>query len=223
MISFEWNGVKFNICVIGGGVLEEEIALHSHSKNSYELHFITDGKGTLITQDKEYQLQKGDFFVTGPNLYHAQKTDLSDPIQDIFIYIQKTDSKKNNYFAEAFLNTDFYITRDFDYSDAAAILSEYRQKALNYKTVIAGLAMKLLTEITRCYMPAGSENASAGDNLYDKRFIIIEDYFLYNKNITLTQLSEKIGLCPRQTQRLLKKYYGKTFMEKKKEQQNNLP
>lgn len=217
MISFEWNGVKFNICAIGGGVLKETIASHSHSKNSYELHFITGGNGTLITQNGEYQIKKGDFFVTGPNLYHAQQTDLSNPVEDVFIYIQKISNKKENYLAESFLNTDFYIAENFDYSDAVNILTQYRQKLLDYKTIIAGLAMKLLSDIIRYYLPEYSTNSTDSDNLYDKRFLIIENSFLYDENITLTQLSEKIGLCPRQTQRLLKKYYGKGFREKKKE------
>ena len=32
---------------------------------------------------------------------------------------------------------------------------------------------------------------------------------MYENDITLTKLSQMIGLCDRQTQRLLKKYYGK--------------
>lgn len=221
MISFEWNGIKFNICTVGGGILRETIAPHSHSKNSYELHFITGGSGTLIAHNNQYHLKKGDFFVTGPNLYHAQETDLSDPVEDVFIYIQKISGKKDNYFAEAFLNTDFYIAEDFNCTDAVNILKEYRQKAPDYKTVISGLAMKLLSEITRYYLPEYADGKTDSDNLYDNRFLIIEKSFLYDEDITLTKLSENIGLCPRQTQRLLKKYYGKSFREKKREQISN--
>ena len=36
------------------------------------------------------------------------------------------------------------------------------------------------------------------------------------ENVTLTELSEKIGLSERQTQRLLRKYYGKNFREIKR-------
>ncbi|MCM1284888.1 MAG: AraC family ligand binding domain-containing protein [Acetobacter sp.] len=218
MISFEWNSIKFNIADIGGGRLEEEIARHSHSKNSYELHFITGGIGTLITDDGEYSLKKGDFFVTGPNLYHSQKSDLTNPIEDIFIYIQKIEGRTDNIFASEFLNKVFYIAEDFDYTSAQEMLSEYRQKRPDYKSAVAGLAMKILTQIVRCYIPDNVIDSVDSDNLCEKRFIIIENAFLYNKNITLTQLSEKIGVCPRQTQRLLKQYYGKSFRQKKKEQ-----
>ena len=51
--------------------------------------------------------------------------------------------------------------------------------------------------------------------------MIIEKMFLYEKDFTLSQLSSNLGLCERQTQRLLKKYYGKTFTQKKKETKNS--
>lgn len=217
MISFEWNNIKFNIAELGGGMLEEEIARHSHSKDSYELHFITGGSGALITDDGEYILNKGSFFVTGPNFYHSQKSDSADPMEDIFVYIQKIEGRADNIFASEFLNKTFFITENFDYTYAQAMINEYRQKKPDYKSAVAGLAMMLLTQIVRCYLPFDITDSVDRDNLYEKRFIIIESAFLYDKNITLTQLSEKIGVCTRQTERLLKKYYGKSFRQKKKE------
>lgn len=217
MILFEYNGVKFNICMIGGGRLTEDIAAHSHSKNSYELHFITGGQGLLITDEKEYSLTDGCFFITGPHFCHAQKSNKKDLLEDIYIYIQKISDKNSNIFSNAFLNTDFFITDRFDYTTAKIMYDEYTNKKLDYKTALAGLALKLLTEIVRVYFPKEISLKTDNDNLYEKRFIIIENYFLYNSNITLTELSDKLGLCTRQTQRLLKKYYGKNFREKKKE------
>lgn len=218
MISFEWNGIQWNIGDLGGGRLQENIAGHAHSKNSYELHFITGGRGTLITEDKKYDLKSGDFFVTGPNIYHAQETDAAEPTEDVFIYLQKNGGQMHNLFASAFINTHFYFTEHFDHTIAKALLDEYRQKQPDYKSAVQGLAIQLLTQIVRCYLPPDAVEYAESDNLYDKRFIIIENSLLYDPNITLTQLSEKIGVCPRQTERLLRKYYGKTFREKKKEQ-----
>lgn len=220
MITFEWNGTKWNIGDLGGGELLEDIGGHAHSKNSYELHFITGGRGTLITEDKTYALKKGDFFVTGPNIYHAQKTDAAHPTEDVFVYLQKVGGQGNTLFASAFLNTHFYFTEHFDHTIAKALLEEYRQKQPDYQSAVQGLSIQLLTQIVRSYLPPDITENTDSENLYDKRFIIIENSFLYNPHMTLTQLSERIGVCPRQTERLLKKYYGKTFREKKKEQIN---
>ena len=48
--------------------------------------------------------------------------------------------------------------------------------------------------------------------------MIIEDYFLYEyQNLSLEELAVKLGLGTRQTERLLPKHYGKTFLQKKTE------
>ena len=78
--------------------------------------------------------------------------------------------------------------------------------------------INLLTRITRLYAPQCTTGAdSKHENLNDLRFLIIENMFLYERGFTLKELSQKLGVCERQTQRLLKKYYGKTFREKMRE------
>lgn len=217
MINFTWNGVLFDITDIGGGLLDWDINRHAHSKSSYELHFIISGRGRLITDTKEYSLSKGDFFITGPNIYHGQNTDKNDPVHDIFIMLQAVNADKANAVSTAFLETHFYYSENFDLSTAMLIADEYKAKKIDYKSVISGLSIKLLTDITRLLLPSSfTENASP-ENLNDRRFIIIEQEFLFNPKLTLTELSNKLGVCERQTQRLLKKYYGKGFREKKKE------
>ena len=56
MIKFEWNGVVFLMTDLGGGKLGQSIPPHAHAKGCYELHFVTGGKGILITDDKEIHL-----------------------------------------------------------------------------------------------------------------------------------------------------------------------
>lgn len=218
MIEFEWNKTRFSLIAVGGGTLYKDIAFHSHSANSYELHFILSGKGSLITKEKEYPLCASSFFLTGPNFYHAQKSDANDPVQDIYIYLQKTSqTKQKNIFSDTFLNQNFFFANSFDSTAAQQIFSEYKGKKADYKSAVSGLLCLLLTQITRLYLPESFREVSDSDNLYDRRFLIIENAFLYDKNITLSSLSEKIGLCPRQTQRLLNKYYGQSFRQKLRE------
>lgn len=217
MIKFNWCDTEFDIADLGGGTLRQSIAGHAHSKNSYELHFIIGGHGKLIIDSKEYSLKSGNVFITGPGIYHEQKTDKNDPLSDIFIYMQKKDGKGKNAMAQTFLDTHFWFTESFESETAMQIVEEYKKNAPGGKWIIAGLMMKLLTEITRVYLPADFKETTASDSLNDKRFIIIENSFLYNSDLTLGELSERIGLCERQAQRLLMKYYGKTFRQKKKE------
>lgn len=223
MIKFQLEGITFEVADLGGGWLLEDIPRHSHSKNSYELHFITGGKGKLITDTKEYNLKSGNLFITGPNIYHSQTADKENPVTDIFIYLQVNNRKESNTLLSAFLETHFWYTEEFENETAALILEEYKSRKLGYNNVISGLMMKLITEISRCYMQNIKnefKETEEKENLNDRRFVIIENTFLYNENTTLKELSEKLGLCERQTQRLLQKYYGKSFREKKNERKN---
>ena len=96
------------------------------------------------------------------------------------------------------------------------LLKEYKEKKPDYEYAVAGYLTVILTQIVRKMLPKDFKNIIGKDNLNDKRFAIIEQAFLYEKDLTLTKLSTMIGLCERQTQRLLKKYYKKSFRELKK-------
>lgn len=217
MISFSWNNVSFSITDIGGGSLGTPIPRHAHAKDSYELHFITGGSGVLITDFKSYHLKAGDFFITGPGVYHEQNSDRKNPVSDVFIMIHAVNTSKANAISSTLLETHFYYCESFAFSAAQQILEEYRAKKADFKSAVSGLAMKLLTDITRRLLPQTFDEKASAENLNDRRFVIIEQSFLYTPDLTLTELSNKIGVCERQTQRLLKKYYGKSFREKKKE------
>lgn len=217
VIEFKWNDVWFEITDIGGGKLGENISKHSHALNSYELHFITGGKGRLIANGSEFHLKKGDFFITGPNICHEQFTDKEENTEDVFVTVQAKSTKKTNKISRLFLSTPFFYTKGFNNETAQKMLLEYREKKLDYQSCVAALCKELMTQIIREIADDENLGEDSIQNLNDRRFIIIEHAFLYDKDLTLSSLSEKIGLCERQTQRLLKKYYSKTFREKMKE------
>ena len=219
MITFTWNDYKFCIVQFDRGIFENDMTGHSHSKNSYELHYIIGGKGKLATDSRVYSLSKGDFFVTGPNIYHQQLTDKSNPLQEIFIYLQTDGEKTNDSLVSAFLSTHFYFCKNNALQKYfEMILYEKQEKKLGYESAISAIMQLLLTQITRIYLPQFNSISDNNSNLNDRRFLIIESAFIENpKNITLSDLADSIGLCERQTQRLLKKYYGKSFTQKKEE------
>lgn len=219
MITFKWNDFDFTLIEYGEGIFRENMAGHSHSKNSYELHFIIDGEGALTTDTKTYSLTKGDFFVTGPNIYHRQSTNPENPLKEYYIYIQSSENKTQNALVSTFLATHFYFERNSNLSDIfVRIIKEKHENKWGCSSVISAFMQILLTEITRLYWPTFEEMKESGDNLNDRRFLLIEQAFINDPyGLTLGRLSQMIGLCERQTQRLLQKYYGKSFKEKKAE------
>lgn len=223
MISFEWNNYKFKLIYCGKGLVRTKNMIgHRHSFNSYELHYILDGKGTLNTEDATYHFSKGDFYVTGPNIYHQQSADQKVYYTEGCIYLESCGKRTDNSLVSTFLSKHFHFCKNEQlayYFEKAA--KEMEEKKPGYESVVIGLISILMTEITRLYLPEFENHANVNDNLYDKRFLIIETEFINNpQNITLTGLADAIGLCERQTQRLLKKYYGKSFTEKKRESIN---
>ncbi len=219
MIAFKWNDFDFTLIQLDKGVFKNDMAGHSHAKNSYELHCIVDGEGTLTTDSKVYSLSKGDFFVTGPNVYHQQSTNPEKPLTEIFIYLQASEKKTNDALVSSFLSTHFYFSKDAELQKLfEEILKEKNNKQLGHASAISSLLQLLLLKITRLYMPALVSFSDNNGNLNDRRFITIEHAFINDSgSLTLSELSDLIGLCERQTQRLLRKYYGKSFREKKAE------
>lgn len=219
ILHFTWDEFEFTVLQYGKGVFTRDMAGHSHSKNSYELHYIMDGEGILTTENNKFMLRKGMFFVTGPYVYHQQSTNPENPLTEIFVYLQAAEKKTNHALVSTFLETHFFFHENCQFAELfLRLLREEEEKRWGYQSNITALMQIILTEIARTYWPEHNGMAENYANLDDRRFILIENAFINNpEGITLRGLSEQIGLCERQTQRLLRKYYGKTFLEKKAE------
>lgn len=62
-----------------------KIPMHVHAKGCYELHFITEGKGTLIADGREIELKKNDFSLQGRILGIA-KIMMSKALLKMYLY-----------------------------------------------------------------------------------------------------------------------------------------
>lgn len=219
MLQFFWDDFEFTLLQFGLGIFTKDMAGHSHSKNSYEFHYILDGEGVLTTEKETFLLEPGMFFVTGPHVYHQQSTNPENPLTEIYVYIQASEKKTNHALVSTFLDNHFFFQENCPFAGIfRQLLREEEEKKWGYQNNMAALLQLLLTEITRVYWPDHVGITESNGNLNDRRFIVIENAFIENpEGITLRGLSERIGLCERQTQRLLQKYYGKSFSEKKAE------
>ena len=62
----------YHITMCTHGYITEHIPLHRHSHRSYEIHYISKGKGVLTADGRTYPLEPGSLFLTGPNVGHGQ-------------------------------------------------------------------------------------------------------------------------------------------------------
>ncbi len=204
----------YKILNISSGAFSSDINGHSHGSESYEIHFCFEGKGELITDNNSYLLGKNSLYITGPNLWHRQVIDKEDPLNEICLYIQKT-STGTDVLSGTFNATHFWIGQASDgIKNLFTQLHQIAyQNSLYAKEKQTHLAELIVTELSFLYSPELIINDS--DTPDDKKFIIIENAFIFDyMNITLPELSKRLGLSSRQTQRVLRQYYGMTFRDK---------
>ena len=199
---------------------------HAHSSNSYEIHYIPKGKGTLISNQCSYELYPNILYTTGPHIEHQQYSDLDDPTYEYCIYlrIEKTHNlKKNaaeNTIIEPFLHYPFWYGKDCAklQTTLEAIYQEFSAPGSAAPIMLRALFMQFLVKILRNYEPASNAAITYIPIPLVKAYILIEDSFLLEYDtITLNELSRRLGLSTRQTSRILFNRYGQNFLQKRTE------
>lgn len=201
---------------------------HSHSSNSYELHYIPQGKGTLISSQKSYSLYPNVLYTTGPHIEHQQYPDPADPTYEYCIYlrIEETHAKQrkkntdHENIMNLFLNYPFWYGTD--HADLPVTLEQIHQEIFDPKPAAAlmleALFIQFMVKVLRNYKPASKAAITSIPIPLIKAYILIEDSFLLEYDtITLEELSHRLGLSTRQTSRILFDRYGQNFVQKRTE------
>lgn len=215
MREFYFGKSKFKLISISSGTFDFDINGHAHSSNSYEIHYCYDGCGKLYTNSENYDIKKGSVYVTGPNVWNRQTLDRSNPMSELCIYVQLV-SKENDIVSNSFLSTHFWFGKSNRNLERyfKAILEIIDNRDIFSKEKQVHYASLIMTELGNMY--CDNSIIPDLDTLDDRRFLIIEEAFIYEyATITLTQLAQKLHTSERQVQRILKKYYAMTFSQKK--------
>lgn len=223
-ISFRIENAVFTIPSLSYERHLRPIPMHAHSKNSYELHYISSGSGTVNCGGIKYHAAAGSVFMTGPGVPHEQLSDLADPMEEYCVYfkIDRDGGRKKAVLTETFAKTVLWFGSDDGrvWDIISRIFSELEALNPRRELMIESLIIQLVLTMVRLYSSGDGEaketaqKSTAGDLTY----LIIEETFLYDYNTaTLSSLAEKLGLGTRQTERLLKKHYNMSFSKKKTE------
>lgn len=223
-LSFSIGTVRCHALKFSFEQLRRSFPSHSHSSNSWEIHYIFAGKGTVTLNHIPFQVGPSTLFITGPHVEHSQSSDPDDPMVEYCVYL-KFDSRnrpliqeQNPEFLNRFFRTGQYIGQDRQKIRLLmeTLFSELETNSIGYRTVLESLLCQLLVYTVRNLDAAKNSEPSAESSLTDRNYLIIEECFLYEyQSLTLDQLSSRLGLSQRQTERLLQKHYGKTFLQKK--------
>lgn len=201
---------------------------HSHSSNSYELHYIPQGRGTLISSQKSYDLYPNVLYTTGPHVEHQQYPDPDDPTYEYCIYlrIEETHAKQRRKNMEQENIMDLFLNYPFwygtDQADLPITLEQIHRELFDPKPaaglMLEALFIQFMVKVLRNYKPASKAAITSIPIPLIKAYILIEDSFLLEYDtITLEELSHRLGLSTRQTSRILFDRYGQNFTQKRTE------
>ncbi|MBR5347824.1 MAG: helix-turn-helix transcriptional regulator [Lachnospiraceae bacterium] len=226
-LTFPMEDVTFTVLSISNELMVQPIPKHSHSRNSYELHYISYGYGTLIADDVRYEVTPGTFYMTGPGVFHEQVSRPDEPMREYGVYLKVSLPRRGTAspLLRAFLDRFFWFgIADIEvYELMKKLIAELEQRPEGSGLMLSAILQQLIIRIAREYDKT-AQSKSAGDATSrsrvpdDRTYLTIEEAFLYNyRDLTLESLAALLGLSKRQTERLLIKHYNKTFQQKKKE------
>lgn len=223
-IRFTLDGIPVHGLNIAFERFTRIIPAHSHGSGCYEIHYIPFGYGRLEAQGRYYDVTPGTLFVTGPHVEHAQTPLQEDPMQEYCVYLKilgNSRSRRPSLLMDAFTSTPFWIGKDTQglHSLMRQLFDELAHRYIGYQNQVELLLSQLLIHTVRNYEQRRiSQTSFPRSNLAHSQSVIIEEYFLYEyPSLSLDGLAHRLKLSPRQTQRLLTEYYGKTFQQKKAE------
>lgn len=223
--TFAIEDVTFTVSSIVLETLENPIPMHSHSKNSYELHYIAGGYGKLRLKDTEYSICPRTYFVTGPGVGHEQTSVPQSPMIEYCIYLKVHASKEQLCHADTLVRSFVEKVFWFGQGDAQThalmkqIISELEHREEGYPLILQALLQQVILLLSRKYLETENSVSFSPESSHptnDLTYLTIEEAFLYDyRSITLDTLARQIGLGPRQTERLLQLHYQQTFQQKK--------
>ena len=220
-IKFQLENVMVKVLHINYGVFYQPFPKHSHGANFYEAHLVVSGSGTLIADGEKYPLKGGTLYMTGPFVSHEQLTQPEDPMDEYCIQFElsETKGKKQGNTAKLLKDTCFWIGEDKQNMRLLfeLLTLEEEQKNIGYIESVVNLCSLILVSLARNYDGCRQSAEYVSLTPDDKRMVITDNSFLYDSNeLTLTELARRLNLSTRQTERFLKKAYGKTFRQMKK-------
>lgn len=228
--NFTLEDTLIHVPMISYRHFTEPLPRHSHSKNAFELHYVTAGKGFVVLENQIFPLSPGVLYITGPNIAHEQIPDESESLTEFGLFFLISESESNSPLAAQFIKHELWLGDSGKEIDALvqAILWEKTNQKPGYRQKIPLLLAELMIECVRNFisdgkiydnkLPVPSKKLSVDLLQEENTLLVIDEIFLCRyADITLEQLADSIGLSTRQAQRLLKKNYNKSFSSMKLE------
>lgn len=222
--SFTVENVPVHVLTIALCRQVSHVPFHSHGAGCYELHYIASGKGEIHLKDGYFHTSPHTFYMAGPHMEHSEISHREDPMIEYCLYFHihpglPGKAPEKSSLLKTLFSQDLLLARNLPrllplFED---LQKEIESKPFGYREYISSLLKQIFILCIRSSQSSACDGAPYFDgNLVLQKSVIAEDYFLYEyENLNLKELSCRLGLSIRQTERFLKEFYGQTFLEKR--------
>ena len=223
------GGMKVRVTVNENLLAEgEECFVSPHDHLSYEMRYFAAGTAELVIDKRSYRAAEGELFLLHPGEYHYQPMESlrGSPRQYSLRFMPIAPSerapKAHRQAYEETLERLSVITRLEGAGERLRPLLESLDGELKFRRFARGecieaLLCLIMAELLRAVREKDSrvsegEYSQSSDDLAVK----MEAFFsrFYNQRVLLRDFAEFISVSPRHASRLIRKRYGKSFVEK---------
>jgi AraC-like DNA-binding protein/mannose-6-phosphate isomerase-like protein (cupin superfamily) len=230
-LRFRWGryGIKVLRCHLTFFPAGFVVQMHHHSE--FEFHFIPQGRGKLIAAEREFELSEGMFYLTGPGVPHEQRSDLNDPMYELCLHcdiVPLAEARGDGWGRELEdqeaeeavrrLQTMPAVPFPDRFNAMSCFVDAYRiweEGAPGFYTSLKQAVIQMLLRSARVVSQQEEAPALPERDMAEYRFRMavqfIEDN--HSRPITLEQVAERVGISPRQLQRLFRSQSQSTFRD----------
>ena len=226
--SFIFGDTKFSVIY---SVSDKRRVIHSerHTHSQFEVHMFDVGGGYMSACGKRIKFAKNTVVLTPPNTEHEVFSDDNDlPLVMGLTFSYKkapsgasTNAKLYSYFSRLLPKEgEIAVLKDKFFGE---LMRKFREESESDPTLASVLIINMLESFFLQILRLLSDNkgervpiSSYKTTSITNDAVLIRNFedYLSVPGCTLTYLSSKLNMCPRNTQKIFKRIFGMTFQEK---------
>ena len=209
VLAFSIGGVGIKVIAFDKNTYTGNSYDRINASGCYELHYVTGGRGTLVTDDRYCELKRGVFYAAGGGKIYRQING-GRQLTDYTLVLRVQTATE--------LKPEFFICEDFERAEICFKNAEREclEKWHSYGEAMENSFRELIILLYRMNnaRDAGRGGLRIAAN-EDKYCLLTDAEFITNfKELSLERLSDVLGLSVRQCQRFLMENYKMSFTEK---------
>jgi AraC-like DNA-binding protein len=213
--------------VIEEAFLNLDFPIHTHEFS--ELVMVINGTALHVIDNEEYSISSGDVYVLQGNTVHGFKNVNNLRIVNIMydykklLYVEE-NLKQMPGFQALFLLEPIYRKEygfksklKLDFSNQQLVLSiirtmlhEFQNRKEGYDSILRAYLNQLIVQLSRVYK---EKMVNVQDNLFKFAELAAFIEQNYNKNLTVSELSQRLGFSERHFSRIFTSVYGTSPIE----------